>query len=157
MVLVCNNTYCGQMIGKITHLSLFHTSFFQVIFTVNIIYQIHKKYANKTPFSQIYPTKFKLNLAIGNFYLPITLKLIARATNNRPQRPPKSTCSDLKFSVICAICTNRTQASLFFALIGILFPFFALFLPFITFYYIFFETRFCHFKYRKVPMEACLP
>ena len=75
------------MIGKIARLLHFHIAFFKVIFTVNIIYPILKKYANKPLFSQIHPAPKTAKPAMGNFHLPHTIKIIARATNNHPQEP----------------------------------------------------------------------
>ena len=83
--------------------------------------------------------------------------MIACATNQKPEQAHQSARGGFIFSVICAICTNRTQTSLFFVNSPSHTLFYALFLPYFTFVYIFFKSTNFHCLQPKIPSEHSVP
>ena len=143
--------FCGQTIGKISRLLLFYITFKTTIFTVNKIYPFIKKCAPKKHFWRFYAAVKDKNATYSKLNLPDVKKLIACATIQGLKNSPESPCSESVLDVICAICTNRSQVTLFFDSSLVLTSFSILFIPFITFYCIFFKMTFFQSSKLKAP------
>ena len=90
----------------------------------------------------------------SNLYLLFIKKLIAHATIQGCSGGIKTPRERSDFDAICAICTNRTQASLFLDPTLLYVCFFILFLLLFTFYNIIFLNAFFRVINKKHPLRT---